>query len=96
MIFARGINHQSVYNYFKNIPLGPCYIGTVLNEKGHQVEVLDEFLTKVEPEKIDADVILISSLTSCIPRAYELATIFRRLGKRVIIGGSHATAMPHE
>lgn len=96
IIVAGELKHKSIYSVFKNIPLGACYIGTVLRNHGHQVEILDEFLTEVVPEKIDSDVILISSLTNSIPRAYKLASRFRKLGKKVILGGPHVSLMPDE
>jgi len=35
-------------------------------------------------------------MTSNAPRAYRIADILRKKGKRIIIGGIHATVMPQE
>lgn len=96
LIVTRELRHKSLCSIFKNPPLGAAYIGTVLNRQGYDVEILDEFLVKIKPERIDSELILISSFTNCAPRAYELAHIFRRLGKRVIMGGVHASMLPEE
>jgi radical SAM superfamily enzyme YgiQ (UPF0313 family) len=42
------------------------------------------------------DLVGITAFTATIPRAYELAAAFRRQGLPVIIGGSHASALPEE
>ena len=43
-----------------------------------------------------ADLVAISTNTASAPRAYEIASEFRRRGVKVVIGGIHATAMPEE
>jgi radical SAM superfamily enzyme YgiQ (UPF0313 family) len=42
------------------------------------------------------DLVGISSYTATTPRAYQLAGHFREQGVPVVIGGSHASALPHE
>jgi radical SAM superfamily enzyme YgiQ (UPF0313 family) len=44
----------------------------------------------------DWDVVGISAMTANAPRAYELATLFRRNGTKVILGGIHPSVMPSE
>ena len=44
----------------------------------------------------DADLIGITTYTMTAPRVYEIADEFRRRGKKVILGGYHATALPEE
>lgn len=77
---------------------GPLILGGILKREGHEVEVYEELYKDLEPENIDdANVICIYTMTSNAPRAYELASIFKReYKKRVIIGGMHASALPEE
>jgi radical SAM superfamily enzyme YgiQ (UPF0313 family) len=44
----------------------------------------------------DADVVAITAMTPQAPRAYELAAGFRARGKRVVMGGFHASNLPVE
>jgi radical SAM superfamily enzyme YgiQ (UPF0313 family) len=48
------------------------------------------------PSLDDADIVAISSITCGIPSAYALADRMRSRGATVVIGGSHATALPDE
>jgi radical SAM superfamily enzyme YgiQ (UPF0313 family) len=48
------------------------------------------------PSLEDADIVAISSITCGIPSAYALADRMRSDGTTVVIGGSHATALPDE
>jgi len=60
-----------------------------------EVEIVDE---AVQPIVFDteADLIGITATTAAANRAYEIADRFRELGKPVVIGGIHATALPDE
>jgi radical SAM superfamily enzyme YgiQ (UPF0313 family) len=44
----------------------------------------------------DFDAVAISSFSAQIKEAYELADRYRAAGTRVILGGLHVTAVPHE
>jgi radical SAM superfamily enzyme YgiQ (UPF0313 family) len=61
------------------------------------VRMIDEYL---EPRGIDygieTDVVALSAKTSCVTYAYEVARRFREKGKRVILGGIHASLRPDE
>lgn len=48
------------------------------------------------PENLNADLIGISTITCGANEAYRLASIFRKKGITVVMGGSHPTAMPDE
>ncbi len=60
-----------------------------------QVTIADE---KVEPLPWNEtpDLVGITAMTTTAPRAYEIARRFRRPGTRVVMGGMHASALPHE
>ena len=78
--------------------LGPVYLGTLLKQAGHEVEIYKEALKAPKLEKLDCDVLGLTTLTSGAPRAYELARQFRLANPEgeVLMGGVHATALPHE
>jgi radical SAM superfamily enzyme YgiQ (UPF0313 family) len=87
------------HNYLKKIkayipPLTlPVLAG--LTPKGIDVELCDESVDEVN-FNTDADLIGITGITSQINRGYEIADIFRKKGKKVIMGGIHVSAMPQE
>jgi len=74
--------------------LGPLYLGTILKNRGHEVEVYKEDICTPDYTKLDADVIGISILTSTAGRGYEIARKFPK--EKVIIGGIHASLLPEE
>lgn len=61
----------------------------------HEILVIDE---NVEPLDfaIDVDLVAITCLTPTAPRAYEIADEFRKMGKRVVLGGVHPSLMAKE
>jgi len=87
------------YHYSKNykafIPplILPVLAG--LTPKDIDVELCDESIDEVN-FNTDADLIGITGITSQINRGYEIADIFKKKGKKVVMGGIHVSAMPHE
>ncbi len=80
-----------------NAITGPLILATMLRDRGHRVEVYEELYAHVNLERLmNADVIGISTMTSTAPRAFQIADFFRGRGKRVVIGGMHATVAPGE
>jgi radical SAM superfamily enzyme YgiQ (UPF0313 family) len=76
---------------------GPLILGHILKNAGHEVEVYEELYKNVDLKVCDdADVVGLYTMTSNAPRAYLLADELRAKGKRVLIGGMHASAMPDE
>jgi radical SAM superfamily enzyme YgiQ (UPF0313 family) len=64
----------------------------------YDVRLLDEadgYLTEADLSA-EVDVVGITALTPSIPRAYELATLFRQRGVKVIMGGVHVSMLPDE
>jgi len=74
--------------------LGPVYLGTILKKRGHEVKIYSEIIHAPDYSAVDADIIGISILTSTAKRGYEIAKKFPK--EKVIMGGVHATLMPHE
>ena len=86
-----------IYGGRPNPQTGPLLLGTVLRDAGHQVAVFEELYRDVDLRELeDFDLIGLSVITSTAPRSYALAQRFRRLGKRVLMGGLHPSALPEE
>jgi len=84
----------NIYSKVSMPLLGPIYLGTILRDKGHQVEVYNEDIQMPDYSNLKADVIGISILTSTATRGYEIAKKFPK--EKVIIGGVHASLLPQE
>lgn len=59
------------------------------------IEFYDERVEKI-PKNLDVDVIALTVETFSAQRAYKLAEGYRKLGKKVILGGFHPTMLPEE
>lgn len=84
-------------NVYSKIPmplLGPLYLGTILKNQGHDVQIYKEDIYTPDYATIKADIIGISILTSTANRGYEIARKFPK--EKVIIGGVHASLVPEE
>lgn len=84
-------------NVYSKLPmplLGPIYLGTILRNRGHQVEIYNEDFYTPDYSKLQADVIGISILTSTAKRGYEIAKKLSR--EKLIMGGVHASLLPEE
>ncbi|MFA6356723.1 MAG: cobalamin-dependent protein, partial [Candidatus Omnitrophota bacterium] len=84
----------NVYSRISMPLLGPIYLGTILKARGHEVEIYNEDILKPDYDKLEADLIGISILTSTAKRGYEIADRFPR--EKVIMGGVHASLLPEE
>lgn len=87
-------SRANVYSKLRMPLLGPIYLGTILKQRGHEVEIYHEDIYAPNYSKLDADLIGISILTSTANRGYEIAKHFPK--EKVIIGGVHASLMPAE
>jgi len=59
------------------------------------VSLVDEYIDEIDYDT-RADLVALSAKTSCVTRAYEVARELRRRGKRVVLGGIHASLRPDE
>jgi radical SAM superfamily enzyme YgiQ (UPF0313 family) len=59
------------------------------------VKIVDEYFEDV-PFDDEADIIGIGFMTPQAPRAYQIGDEFRKHGKKVVMGGIHASAIPEE
>jgi radical SAM superfamily enzyme YgiQ (UPF0313 family) len=60
-----------------------------------EVEIVDENIDVIDYDH-PADLVGIGSNTSEIIRAYQICDRFRKQGKKVVMGGIHASALPEE
>jgi radical SAM superfamily enzyme YgiQ (UPF0313 family) len=77
------------------IPQLALHILKGLTPSEHSVKLVEEENETIDCDE-DCDLVGISCMTANAPRAYELATEFRRRGKKVVIGGVHPTILPQE
>ncbi len=61
-----------------------------------EVELLDANKEVFKPDEVDADLIGFTVLTPQAPWTYQMADRLRKMGKQVILGGIHVTALPDE
>jgi radical SAM superfamily enzyme YgiQ (UPF0313 family) len=62
---------------------------------GIGVRIVDEYIEEID-YGVRTDLVALSAKTSCVTRAYEVARRFRERGKRVVLGGIHASLRPDE
>jgi len=74
--------------------LGPIIVASLLKSQGHQVEVISEYVSKLNLGELNsADLIGISITTYNATRGYEIA---QSIKKPVVFGGFHASLLPEE
>lgn len=61
----------------------------------HEVKIVDEAVESIDFDQ-ECDVVGLTAMTFKANRAYEIAKEFRRRGKKVLLGGIHATMCPEE
>ena len=75
-------------------PLGLAMVAA-LTPPEVEVSLTDENVTVIDFQK-ETDLVGITALTITAQRAYEIADTFRARGVKVILGGSHPSALPEE
>jgi len=60
-----------------------------------EVEIIDEYFEDI-PFDHPASLIGVSFMTPQAPRAYQVGDEFKKRGKKVVMGGIHASALPEE
>lgn len=84
----------NVYSKLRMPLLGPIYLGTILKNRGHEVEIYNEDIYRPDYAQLNADIIGISILSPTAKRGYEIARQFPK--EKVIMGGVHASLLPEE
>jgi radical SAM superfamily enzyme YgiQ (UPF0313 family) len=86
-----------IFSRFPLPRLGPIILGTMMKQRGWEVEVFVEDLREIDFAVVEsADLVGISTITSTAPRAYALADRIRGLGIPVLLGGPHVTFLADE
>ena len=98
LIAPKSINsNSSEISLLKTSPSGLLILATMLRNKGHNVRFIDESFKIPDYTKIEnLDLVLISSISATVNRAYSLADMFRNRGIKVIMGGIHVSFMANE
>src|SRR6266496_6377214 len=83
----------------KGLPIAPPvieYLVGLTRQIAPDVElaVLDANKEQLVPEEVDADAVGFTVLTPQAPWVYRTADALRRLGKKVLLGGIHVSALP--
>ncbi len=100
-LFLRTMNRMlgaDVYTPGKRMFLVPplnLMLLAALMPPGVDVHIIDERTTKIDFND-RVDLVGITAMTCDVMRAYEIADAYRSRGVGVIIGGIHATVLPHE
>ncbi len=85
----------------KGLPIAPPvleYLAGLTNQVRSDIKVklIDANKEDFSPEKVDADLIGFTVLTPQAPWVYRMSDKLRALGKKVVLGGIHITALPDE
>ncbi len=85
----------------KGLPIAPPvleYLAGLTRKVAPDVEIAlcDANKETLAPDEVDADVVALTVLTPQAPWAYRTADGLRALGKKVVLGGIHVTALPSE
>lgn len=86
-----------IFTQFPLPRLGSFILGTLMKNRGWEVEILFEQNQPLDHEKIrTVDLVGISTITATAPRAYAIADKVRSSGIPVIMGGPHVTFLTDE
>ena len=86
-----------ISKFFRFPPLNLALLAALAPE--YNYKIIDGNIDGIDlnsKEIKEADLIGLSVMTAQAPRAYELADKFRKMGKTVVMGGMHVSAMPEE
>ncbi len=85
---------MGIEKYFQIPPLSLMQIASLFPEK-YEIEFWDEVHKPFDFKK-SYDLVCITAMTHQAKRAYEIATIFKEKGIKVIMGGMHPSVLPEE
>lgn len=74
----------------------PTLLALIPEDIHASVAIYDEGIERIDVERIQADLVCLSSVTGGAMRAYAYAQYFKSKGIPVAMGGVHATLMPEE
>jgi len=79
---------------FKLLPLNLAMLAA-LTPPEIEISIVDEVVEAVNFDE-QVDLVGLSCTTTVVPRAYEIATEYRKRGVKVVLGGTHPTLLPSE
>ena len=86
-----------IFSQFTLPRLGTLILGTLLKQRGWEVELFIEEVRQVDYDLVKgADLAGISTITPTAPRAYAIADRIRAMGVPVVMGGPHVTFLAEE
>lgn len=86
-----------IFSQFLLPRLGSFILGTMMKQRGWDVEIILEEREKINFRKMrGVDLVGISTITATAPRAYAIADRIRSMGVPVIMGGPHVTYLTEE
>jgi radical SAM superfamily enzyme YgiQ (UPF0313 family) len=86
-----------IFSQFPLPRLGILILGTMMKQRGWDVEVYVEDLRRIDFGVVaGSDLVGISTITSTAPRAYAIADKVRAMGIPVLMGGPHVTFLADE
>lgn len=84
----------------RNLRYAPLTLVTLASlipkELSATIEIIDEGIEPLDPEKIEADIVGITVITGSAVRAYEIADKLRSRKIPVVLGGPHITLIPDD
>lgn len=102
LVLPHGPIHRAVSgSYKRSLRYAPLTLATLVSlipaQLNAEVRIIDEGADVWDPRShLDVDLVGISSMTGTARRGYAIADFFRQNHVPVVIGGIHATLMPHE
>lgn len=66
-----------------------------LTPSHHEMSLIDESLSEIDFDQ-KVDLVAITAITPLAPRGYEIADQFQKKGRKVVMGGIHASWLPEE
>lgn len=75
-------------------PLGLMYLAACTPEEV-EIRLIDENTERLDFNEVP-DLVGITTMTATAPRAYEIASRYRALGSKVVLGGVHASMLSEE
>jgi radical SAM superfamily enzyme YgiQ (UPF0313 family) len=66
-----------------------------LTPSNYEIKIVEEEIEEVNLDE-ECDIVGISTMTSNAPRAYRMASEFKKRGRTVVMGGVHPTVLPEE
>jgi radical SAM superfamily enzyme YgiQ (UPF0313 family) len=88
---------DTVFGRMRTLALPPLGLGILASRtpRRHDVTIVDENVEEID-FNADADLVAVSATTVQAPRAYQILAEFRNRGVATVIGGIHASVLPHE